>query len=133
MAFLLWWLTCKLLSNRMEENNADDFIAVLTYYTEEQGGRHTPAKSGYRPQVKFPFSDMQTSGQQIFIGKDIVSPGETMEARMKILSPEFFAGCLTEGMEFEFREGQNVIGTGKIKQIINEKLRKQASEQTNFS
>jgi hypothetical protein len=40
------------------------------------------------------------------------------------LSPDYFAGCLTEGMEFEFREGAIVIGTGKIKFIINDKLQK---------
>ena len=100
-----------------------DFIATLTYRTSEQGGRNTPAKSGYRPQVKFDFEEMQTSGQQTFIGRDLVFPGETVDAEIRIIAVEYFANKLTEGMEFEFREGARVIGTGKIKAIINERLK----------
>jgi len=107
-----------------QEFNKTDFIAKLQYRTTEQGGRQTPAKSGYRPQVKFDFTEMQTSGQQTFIDKETVFPGDTVDAKIKILSPDYFAGCLTEGMEFEFREGATVIGTGEIKYIVNDKLEK---------
>lgn len=69
---------------------------------------------------------MQTSGQQIFLGKEIVSPGSTINAKIKIFSAEYFANKLTEGMQFEFREGNKIIGTGLIKQIINERLKKPA-------
>lgn len=69
---------------------------------------------------------MQTSGQQTFIDKETVLPGDVVDAKIKILSPDYFAGNLTEGMNFEFREGATVIGTGKIKQIINDKLEKPA-------
>jgi hypothetical protein len=99
-----------------------DFIASLTYRTTEQGGRKTAAKSGYRPQVKFDFTEMQTSGQQTFIDREFVFPGDSVDAEIKILSVEFFANSLTEGMNFEFREGSTIIGTGKIKHIINENL-----------
>lgn len=107
-----------------QEFNKTDFIAKLIYRTTEQGGRQTPAKSGYRPQVKFDFTEMQTSGQQTFIDKETVFPGDTVDAKIKILSPEYFAGSLIEGMNFEFREGATVIGTGEIKHIINDKLEK---------
>lgn len=107
-----------------QEFNKTDFIAKLTYRTTEQGGRQTPAKSGYRPQVKFDFTEMQTSGQQTFIDKETVFPGDIVDAKIKILSPDYFAGCLTEGMQFEFREGATVIGTGEIKYIVNDKLEK---------
>ncbi|MBL7789729.1 MAG: hypothetical protein JNL75_07895 [Chitinophagales bacterium] len=107
-----------------QEFNKMDFIAILSYRTTDEGGRLTPAKSGYRPQVKFDFTEMQTSGQQTFIDKDTVFPGDTVEAKIKILSPDYFAGCLTEGMQFEFREGATVIGTGEIKYIVNDKLEK---------
>ena len=40
----------------------------------------------------------------------------------KILSPDYFEGHLTEGMNFEFREGSRIIGKGEIKCIINDKL-----------
>ncbi len=107
-----------------QEFNITDFIAKLKYRTTEQDGRQTPAKSGYRPQIKFDFTEMQTSGQQTFIGKETVFPGETVDAKIKILSQDYFAGCLTEGMEFELREGSKLIGTGEIKYIVNDKLEK---------
>ena len=50
-----------------------DFIAILKYYTTEEGGRSNPARSGYRSQVKFEFEEMQTSGQQVFIEGDGLS------------------------------------------------------------
>jgi len=89
-----------------------------------QGGRKTPANSGYLPQVKFAFTEMQTSGQQTFINKETVYPGDKVDAKIKLLSTDHFAESLTEEMEFEFREGLTVIGTGKIKYIINDKLEK---------
>jgi len=107
-----------------EEFKKVDFIAELQYLTSEQGGRKTPAKSGYRPQVKFDFREMQTSGQQIFIDKETVFPGDKVDAKIKILSPDYFADSLTEGMNFEFREGATVIGTGQIKYIVNDRLEK---------
>ncbi len=105
-----------------QEFKVTDFIAKLTYKSTNEGGRKTPAHSGYRPQIKFDFTEMQTSGQQTFIDRDIVFPGETVEAKVKILSPDYFAGTLTEGMEFEFREGEKTIGKGEIKYIVNDKL-----------
>ena len=115
-------------NNKMELNNSSaDFIATLTYKTTEQGGRKTPAKSGYRPQVKFDFEEMQTSGQQTFIDRELVFPGDIVEAEIKIISVDYFVNKLTEKMKFEFREGATVIGTGIIKHIINDKLKKASS------
>ncbi len=108
------------------DNSKSDFIATLTYRTAEQGGRKTAAKSGYRPQVKFDFEQMQTTGQQTFIERELVFPGDTVDAEIKLLAVDYFVNTLTEGMEFEFREGGTIIGTGKIKHIVNEKLRKAA-------
>ena len=100
-----------------------DFIASLTYLTSEEGGRKTPVISGYRPGIKFEFSDMQTSGGQTFIDRNIVYPGDTVEAEINIISVDYFAGQLKEKMNFDFREGPNIIGTGQIKHILNAKLR----------
>ncbi len=101
-----------------------DFIAQLTYLTTEAGGRKTPAFSGYRPQVKFSFSEMQTSGQQVFIDKQEVYPGDTVKAQITIISDTYFAGKLYEGLDFEFLEGSRIIGTGVILEIINTTLKK---------
>ncbi|SHH79378.1 EF-Tu C-terminal domain-related protein [Winogradskyella jejuensis] len=119
-------ITANILNHYNKEFNKVDFIAELQYLATEDGGRKTPAKSGYRPQVKFDFDEMQTSGQQTFINKELVNPGENVKAKIKILSPDYFAHTLIEGMEFEFREGATTIGTGKIEYIVNEKLEKPA-------
>ena len=95
--------------------------------TTEQGGRKTPAFSSYRPQVKFDFTEMQTSGQQTFIDKVIGYPGDKVKAKIKILSPDYFEDSLKAGMNFEIRDGSNVIGTGQIKHVINGKLEKARS------
>jgi hypothetical protein len=113
-----------ILSYYEQQMQRVDFIADLKYLTREEGGRQTPAFSGYRPQVKFDFDEMQTSGQQTFLNKDIVHPGDTVEAAIRILSVEHFENRLTEGMTFEFREGSRVIGTGKIMSILNDRLMK---------
>lgn len=99
-----------------------DFIARLQYYTSEQGGRKTPAGSGYRPQVKFDFTEMQTSGQQTFLDKDIVYPGDTVTAEIAVISPDFFKNKLSVGQRFDFREGSRIIGTGEIIEITNKAL-----------
>jgi elongation factor Tu len=99
-----------------------DFVAELIYRTTEEGGRQTPAFSGYRPQVKFPFSEMQTSGQQKFVDKEVVYPGDTVKAEIGIISLEFFQHQLSKGMSFEFREGSRVVGTGRIIKILNPQL-----------
>lgn len=100
-----------------------DFIAQLTFRTTAEGGRKTPARSGYRPQAKFSFDKMVTSGIQTYIGTDTVFPGDTVEAQIKILGTDYFAGRLTEGMAFDFCEGPVIIGTGIIKTIVNESLK----------
>lgn len=117
-------LVDKLLLHYNKEFCVLDFIAELTYLTTQEGGRKSPAKSGYRPHVKFDFDDMQTSGQQTFIDKEWVNPGEDAMAKIKILATDHFAHSLTEGMKFEFREGAHLIGTGQIKYIVNSKLEK---------
>lgn len=100
-----------------------DFIASLTYLTTEEGGRKTPTFSGYRPQTKFDFSELETSGQQVFIDRTIVYPGDTVEAEIRIISADYFTGKLKEKMKFDFREGAKIIGTGQIKHIVNDKLK----------
>jgi hypothetical protein len=114
----------EILSYYQQQLQSIDFVAELKYLTAEEGGRKTPAFSGYRPQVKFDFDEMQTSGQQTFLTKDTVYPGDTVEAAIRIISVEHFENKLTEGMPFEFREGSRVIGTGKIIDILNDKLKK---------
>lgn len=106
-----------------KQNMQPDFIATLKYKTTEAGGRRTPAKSGYRPAVKFPFDKMTTSGIQTFVGKELVYPGESIDAVISILSFEYFYDRLDVGMEFIFMDGTVIIGTGIIIEILNQDLK----------
>ncbi|KKO92476.1 hypothetical protein AAW12_05085 [Sphingobacterium sp. Ag1] len=81
-----------------------DFIALLQYRTTQEGGRKTPAFSKYRLQIKFDFDEMQTSGEQTFIDKDTVYPGEEVKAAIRLAGVIYFRGRLAEGMLFEFGE-----------------------------
>jgi len=103
-----------------------DFIALLKYRTAEEGGRLTPAHSGYRPQIEFPFAKMQTGCIQTFIDQDTVAPGESVTASIKIIGTEYFKGQLYENLEFNFCEGARIIGTGKIISIVNPVLQRKA-------
>jgi len=101
-----------------------DFIAHLKYRTSDEGGRFSPAKSGYRPQIRFDFDKITSSGRQIFINREWVFPGEDVDAEISLLSPQFFENKLYEGLKFEFIEGAKIIGTGEILKIKNDYLKK---------
>lgn len=105
--------------DNLNEKIKPDFIAILKYRTAEEGGRKTAAHSGYRPDIKFPFDKMLTCGFQTFIDQEKVFPGESVKAEIKIIGTEYFKGQLFEDLEFDFREGANIIGTGKILKIVN--------------
>ena len=100
-----------------------DFIAKLAYLTTEEGGRMGYAASGYRPHVKFDGRKEMTSGEQLFVDKDKVFPGETVIAEIRILSPNLFEKYLFVGQQFEIGEGSKVIGHGEVLEIINQNLR----------
>jgi len=101
-----------------------DFTAILKYRTFDEGGRSTPAKSGYRPELSFDFEKITTSGRQIFLGTEWVFPGESIEAEITMLSPQFYEKKLYKGLEFKFKEGSKIIGTGEILKIKNKNLKK---------
>ena len=103
-------------------NKTPDFIAALQYLTTEQGGRKTPAFTNYFPQLKFKFSEYQCGGQQKFIDKQVVNPGEHVTAEIALLSTEPFENKLNVGFEFDIKEGSKIVGTGIILQILNERL-----------
>jgi len=110
--------------NKLEtEKSKCDFVAKLFFKTEKDGGRKSFAISGYRPHIKFNFDDFLTSGQQVYIGTKYAFPGDIVNAEIKLLSTEYFYRKLKENMKFEFYEGPNLIGTGLIIKIINQKLK----------
>jgi hypothetical protein len=103
---------------------APDFIAKVSYLTTEQGGRKGYAASGYRPHVKFDGKKELTSGEQLFIDKDKVFPGETVTAEIRILSKDYFKNYLFVGQHFEVAEASHLVGHGEILEVINPDLQK---------
>jgi hypothetical protein len=100
-----------------------DFIATVTYLTTGQGGRKGYAISGYRPHIKFDGRKELTSGEQLFIDKDKVFPGESVTAEIRILRTDFFKNYLFAGQHFEVAEASHLIGHGEILQVVNPNLR----------
>lgn len=104
--------------------NTSHFIARLKYLTSQEGGRKTPAHSGYRPHIKFEGSNYLTSGQQFFIGVDKVDPGGSIDAEITIIATSVFKNFLYAGLKFHFAEGSRIIGTGEILKILDKSLEK---------
>lgn len=108
--------------NKLEKGEPD-FVAKITYLTTEEGGRKGYASSGYRPHVKFDGRKEHTSGEQLFVDKDKVFPGDTVIAEIRIAGREIFKNYLFEGQRFEIGEGPVVVGHGEVFEIINPELK----------
>jgi hypothetical protein len=115
--------TIRVVNIEMVNKGDPDFIGKVTYLTTEEGGRKGYAASGYRPHVKFDGRKELTSGEQLFVDKDKVFPGETVIAEIRMLSPQLFEKYLFTGQQFEIGEGSKVVGHGEVLEIINPKLR----------
>lgn len=109
--------------NKLEtENSKCDFIAKIHFKKENEGGRKNYVKSDYRCQLVFNFDNYKTSARQIYIGTDYAFPGDMVNAEIDILSQAYFHAKLKAGMGFKLYENLQIIGTGKIMKIVNEKL-----------
>jgi len=100
-----------------------DFVAILNYMTTEQGGRKTAAHSKYRPLIEFPGLLPLTSGEQTFLDRQIVNPGETVNAEITILSVDDFKNKLFVGQYFIVCEKPgHTLASGEIIKIVNADL-----------
>ena len=100
-----------------------DFIGKLYFLTTEEGGRSEITDEIYRPLFKLKDGFDLTSADQKFIGKDRVNPGDTIQSEMRIIWKDPYIGALSEGAEFVLREGSQVVATGEILKVLNQKLR----------
>ena len=125
--------TRSLVATVKEMNRKPDFVAKLFYLTSAQGGRDSFALSGYRPHIQFSYKKYNTSGRQKFINKEVVKPGESVEAEITIIAIEEFKNELYPGMLFKFCEGSRVTGFGGIVEIINKDLEKNRQPPTSAS
>lgn len=104
------------------------FTALLTYLPAKDGVKTTPVSSGYRPEIKFPFDLELYISMQNFIGTDLVFPGDTVIAEIALLKSDYVTGKIYEGLDFDFFEGENLIGHGVVTKIIDPSLTDDSEE-----
>ncbi|HEB52622.1 MAG TPA: elongation factor Tu [bacterium] len=88
------------------------FKAQVYALNKEEGGRHTPFMSGYRPQFYFRTTDV--TGTANLIGAEMCMPGDNVEIEVELITPI----AMDEHMRFAIREGGRTVGAGRISEII---------------
>jgi len=102
-----------------------DIEAEIRFVTTEEGGRRTPAKSGYRPHHDFGVDGIQFDAVHTFVDRERVFPGETVTAMLSFMGTgyqDYLAGRLHEGFEFTVQEGARIVGRGRITKVLNKAL-----------
>jgi elongation factor Tu len=89
-----------------------EFVAQVYVLTKEEGGRHNPFFSGYRPQFYFRTTDV-TGSISLPEGVEMVMPGDNTEMGVQLISPI----AMEEGLRFAIREGGRTVGAGRVIKI----------------
>ncbi|TNE34452.1 elongation factor Tu [bacterium] len=90
------------------------FSAQVYVLKKEEGGRHTPFFSGYRPQFYFRTTDV-TGSLTLPDGTEMVMPGDNLDAiNIELIAPI----AMEEGLRFAIREGGRTVGAGVVTKII---------------
>lgn len=89
------------------------FKGQVYVLSKEEGGRHTPFFTGYRPQFYFRTTDV-TGNVALPEGVEMIMPGDHTEMEIKLITPI----AMEEGLRFAIREGGRTIGAGSITKII---------------
>jgi len=89
------------------------FKAEAYVLTKEEGGRHTPFFTGYRPQFYFRTTDV-TGVVSLPEGVEMVMPGDNVSMDISLITPI----AMEEGLRFALREGGRTVGAGVISQIL---------------
>jgi elongation factor Tu len=90
-------------------NPLTKFNAEVYVLTKEEGGRHTPFFSGYRPQFYFRTTDV-TGVIQLPEGVEMVMPGDNVQMAIELITPI----AVEEGLRFAIREGGRTVGAGVV-------------------
>ncbi len=90
-----------------------DFSCECYILTKEEGGRHTPFFSNYRPQFYFRTTDV-TGAIELPEGTEMVMPGDNIRMTAKLIHPI----AMNEGLRFAIREGGHTVGAGVVSKII---------------
>ena len=89
------------------------FKAQVYVLSKEEGGRHTPFVSNYRPQFYFRTTDV-TGVITLPEGTDMVMPGDNVEMTVELIAPI----AIENGTKFSIREGGRTVGAGNVTEII---------------
>ena len=89
------------------------FKAEVYVLSKEEGGRHTPFFSNYRPQFYFRTTDV-TGVITLPEGVEMVMPGDNISMTVELIAPI----AVENGTEFSIREGGRTVGAGKVSEII---------------
>ena len=89
------------------------FKAEVYVLKKEEGGRHTPFFTGYRPQFYFRTTDV-TGVARLPEGTEMVMPGDRTDMRVELIQPI----AMEEGLRFAIREGGRTVGAGRVTKII---------------
>ena len=90
-----------------------EFEAEVYVLSKEEGGRHTPFFSGYKPQFYVGTTDV-TGDVTLAEGTEMVMPGDTAKFKVKLVAPI----ALEENQRFSVREGGKTVGAGVVTKII---------------
>lgn len=88
------------------------FKAQVYVLTKEEGGRHTPFFSNYRPQFYFRTTDV-TGVVTLPEGTEMVMPGDNIEMAIELITPI----AIEKGLRFAIREGGHTVGAGRVIEI----------------
>ncbi len=89
------------------------FEAEVYVLSKEEGGRHTPFFSGYRPQFYFRTTDV-TGVAKLPDGVEMVMPGDNVQMEIELIQPI----AMDQGLRFAIREGGRTVGSGVVSEII---------------
>jgi elongation factor Tu len=89
------------------------FKAEAYVLTKEEGGRHTPFFTGYRPQFYFRTTDV-TGVANLPAGVEMVMPGDNIQMEITLIAPI----AMEKGLRFAIREGGRTVGAGTVSDIV---------------
>jgi elongation factor Tu len=89
------------------------FMAEVYVLKKEEGGRHTPFFTGYRPQFYFRTTDV-TGVANLPEGTEMVMPGDNVQMEIELIQPI----AMDQGLRFAIREGGRTVGSGVVTEVI---------------
>jgi elongation factor Tu len=90
-----------------------NFKAEVYVLSKEEGGRHTPFFTNYRPQFYFRTTDV-TGTVALPQGVEMVMPGDNVSVQVNVIAPV----AMERGQRFAIREGGRTIGAGRVTEVI---------------